>query len=242
MVRPQVSSGLVGPDVFPAPPPGHQGRAVWKPTKQALGPVALSLFSVSQSAAALDRNFRIHRHDCQPVDLFNMPHQCVKAQLSDIAAQARLGWAATTREHLLGVGDIDRAVLQQALSHRNAEECRILKHSMSLSSWANDKLCEAGFVASPRCELCGHENQTTMHLLHHCPALEMARKQAKEQHIPDVNLDDLPPPLRLGIPLAMACTSENTFWGTEWVNCKLLPSLWGALIEGTICTSPCKIA
>jgi hypothetical protein len=56
-------SGLVGPDVFPAPPPGHQGRAVWKPTKQALGPVALSLFSVSQSAAALDRDFRIHRHD-----------------------------------------------------------------------------------------------------------------------------------------------------------------------------------
>ena len=144
-----------------------------------------------------------------------MPHQCVKAQLSDIAAQARLGWAATTREHLLGVGDIDRAVLQQALSHRNAEECRILGHSMSLSGWANDKLCEAGFVASPRCELCGHENQTTMHLLHNCPALEEARKQAKE-HIPDVNLDDLPPPLRLGIPLALACTSENTFWGTAW--------------------------
>ena len=205
----------ISPDLLPAPPPGHSGRAVWKPTKQAHGPFSLVLFSVSQVAGALDRNLRLHRYNQDPLDLVHMPYQLHKAQLEDVAVQARMSWTANTRQHLHGVGDIDRVVLRQVLAKRNDEDRRILNHTITLASWANDKLCEAGFVDSPRCELCGHDNQTTMHLLHICPALAEARKVA-QANIPNININDLPPPIQLGIPLAMACTSENTFWGSEW--------------------------
>ena len=56
-----------------APPPGHQGRAKWKPSSKALGPVALVLFSASQVASALDRDFWLHRYGRDPLDVFNMP-------------------------------------------------------------------------------------------------------------------------------------------------------------------------
>ena len=110
-------------------------------------------------------------------------------------------WASSTREILIGVTDIDREVLRLALKKRDdAEERRILKYYLSLSSWSNDKLCQAGFLESPKCELCGDPNQTMMHLLHHCSALKEARQLAQAR-IPQINIADLPQPLQVGIPL-----------------------------------------
>ena len=176
-----------------APPPGHQGRASWKPTRTAHGPIALILFSVNQAASALDRDFRLHRFGHDPLDVLNVPHQTLRAQLEQVAVEARTSWVATTREHLEGVGDIDRVVMTKALDKRSESEKRVLKHFMSLASWSNDKLCEAGFLSSPRCELCGHERQTTIHLLYECPALECQRTQAMA-YIPQINIKDLPWP------------------------------------------------
>ena len=94
-----------------------------------------------------------------PLDFIHMPFQRHKALLEDVAVQARMSWTAHTRQHLQGVGDIDREVLRQVLAKRSDEDCRILKHTITLASWANDKLCEAGFADSPRCELCGQTVQ-----------------------------------------------------------------------------------
>ena len=115
--------------------------------------------------------------------MLNVPYQTLRSQLEQVAVEARTGWVATTREHLEGVGDMDRVVMTKALDKRSYDEKRVLKHFMSLASWSNDKLCEAGFVPSPECELCGHERQTTIHLLYECPAVKCAREQA-EAHIP----------------------------------------------------------
>ena len=89
------------------------------------------------------------------------------------------------------------------------------KENLSLSSWSNDKLCQAGFLESPKCELCGDPNQTMMHLLHHCSALKEARQLA-QAHIPQINIADLPQPLQVGIPLPIMCNCQDTFWGSDW--------------------------
>ena len=113
-----------------------------------------------------------------------------------------------------GVGDIDREALRGAIKIRNDEDSRILNHRLSLASWSNAKLFEAGFRDNPSCELCGCSKQTTLHLLHECPALAAPRQSAMRDYLPDVNIEDLPVPLQLGIPLAMTFTCDHTFWGS----------------------------
>jgi hypothetical protein len=78
------------------------------------------------------------------------------------------------------------------------------------------KLFEAGFRDDPKCELCGHDNQTIHHLLHECgcPASSEARQIAKDD-LPNVDIKDLPAPLQLGIPLAISCSTDATFWGSD---------------------------
>ena len=38
---------------------------------------------------------------------------------------------------------------------------------------------------------------------------------AIKDHLPNVDIKDLPAPLQLGIPLAMSCSTEATFWGSD---------------------------
>jgi hypothetical protein len=113
------------------------------------------------------------------------------------------------------VGDIDRDVLRSSLGKRSTEDSRVLKYYLSQASWSNAKLYEAGLKDSPKCELCGHGWQDTMHLMHQCPAMSEARQQALG-HLPDIEVADLPIPIQLGLPLPLTCTAEGTYWGTDW--------------------------
>ena len=199
----------------PAPPPARKGRAKWKPSKPMWGPIGLMLYSIHLVAGATDSQFRLHQHGLAPVDILNMPHQQVVPTLSTIATDARMEYAKTQRSDLQAFSEIDREVLQGALKGRDEEDTRILKHCMSLSAWANDKLFEAGQAMSRACELCDCAVQTTMHLLHECPALHSSRQEACAK-AGNINMHDIPRALKLGIPPIMCVSCDDTFWGTPW--------------------------
>ena len=60
-----------------APPPGHPGRALWKPTIPMMGPMALLLFSIAQVNGTMDEHNCMNRPDHLPIDLFSTPHQMI---------------------------------------------------------------------------------------------------------------------------------------------------------------------
>ena len=205
----------------PAPPPGHLGRAKWKSPYPLRGPVALMLYSVGQVDATMDADFRIHTHHQQPMELLSMPFQQVKPQITNLAVEARTRWVATTRSDLVGLKDLDREALKMALKKRKGDDLRILKHSISLSSWANDKLYDAGQSKTRACELCGTcDTQTTRHLLYHCtcPALVQAREEAT-LCLKGASIKDIPYSLQVGLPPIMATRYDDSFWGTPWQQC-----------------------
>ena len=202
----------------PAPPPGHPGRAKWRTPFPMRGPIALLLFSIGQTAATMDSEFRIHRGNHKPIEVTHMPYQQLAPQISSLAAEARMEWASTTRADLKNIGDIDREALTKALRGRPTGDQRILKHSISLSSWSNEKLFEAGQSNSKACELCGCPTQTTRHLIYDCPALKDSRVEACKC-LPGVNLNDIPNALQIGLPPAMGTDYEATFWGVPWTDC-----------------------
>jgi hypothetical protein len=215
------ADGTTGIPLTAAPPPGYPDRAQWKPRKHLQGPIALLAYSTAQIAGALDADFRVRRKQYLHVDLFNTPIQQLRVELSTCAVQARMQHVSRTRSDLSDIGDIDRDALAAALSKRDAEESRILKHCLSLSSWSNDKLFEAGQATSPACQFCGHGAQTTRHLLYECPSLAIQREEARVKFLgAGFDLGDLPKPLQLGLPPKMACTYDNTFWGTDWRDAK----------------------
>ena len=113
----------ISPDLQPAPPPGHHGRAAWKTPSGSVGPVGLMLFSVSQNAGAFDRDFRLHRHGQQPLECITMPYQAVQPHLEAVAVQGRIAHVAQTRTAMEGVGDIDR----DSRADRPAERRKELK-------------------------------------------------------------------------------------------------------------------
>ena len=180
------------------------------------GPVAMLIHSTAQNAAALDEKFCIRRNGHIHIDLFNTPIQQLQFELSRCAMQARMWHASRIRTDLSGTQDIDRDAIRQALSKRDLEESRILKHCMSLSSWANEHLFQAGQALSPACQFCGNAKQTTKHLLYECPALDKTREEARVSLLGAAQLGDLPTSLQPGLPPITACAYDNAFWGTDW--------------------------
>ena len=166
------------------------------------GPIALLLYSIGKTAATMDSEFRIHRGKHKPIEVTHMPYQQLAPQVSSLAAEARMEWASTSRADLKSIGDIYREALTKALRGRPTEDQRILKHSISLSSWSNQQLYEACQSKSKACELCGCQTQTTRHLIYDCPALNDSRAEASKC-LPGVNLKDLPNALQIGLPPAM---------------------------------------
>ena len=152
----------------PAPPPGHPGRARWKPTGSLWGPIALLLHSMHQVNGTIDSYFNVQFEDGGNLDIINIPSQHVNGMFEHRATDARLRWAATIRKDLKYTESLDREVLRGATKGRDMEEARILKHYMSLASWDNDKLYDAGQVDSRECEVCGHHTRTHEHLMKYC--------------------------------------------------------------------------
>ena len=178
------------------------------------GPIALLLYSVHQVGATLDASFVIHNTGV-PLDLLSTPYQNLKPLAMQIAADARMAYAATTRKALEGLKEIDREVLRKALAHRGEEDRRVLQHILSLSSQCNDTMFEAGQTDSRACEFCGAPVQTVHHLFHTCPFLEPERAKIREC-MGSVSFDDFPKALLSGIPPAMANETEGPFWGGDW--------------------------
>ena len=115
---------------------------------------------------------------------------------------------------LQDLGELDREVLKKSFEGRDTSEIPSLHYHLSLSSWANQKLYEAGVCESPARDLCGCVSQTTTHLMCDCPALDDARRQGQEL-LGEVAFVDLPACLQRGLPPALALTCERTFWGQD---------------------------
>ena len=179
------------------------------------GPVAMLIYSTAQNAAALDENFNIRRNGHLHIDLINTPIQQLQFELSRCAEQAPMWHASRIRTALSGIQGIDRDAIRQALAKRDLKESRILKHCMSVSSWANEHLFQAGQAGSLACQFCGHPKQTR-HLIHERPALDKTREEARVSLLGAAQLGDLLMPLQLGLPPIMACAYDNAFWGTDW--------------------------
>jgi hypothetical protein len=199
--------------VPPAPPPGHPGRAKWKPKHPMMGPIGLLLFSIAQVGASACGDFNIISNHANPIGLFDAPAQHIKPMLQELATDARLAHAATQRtslEHFVG---LDREVFKRAISTRVGDERRQLHHLCTLSSWDNSKLFDAGQADNTICDLCSCVRQTTDHLLYCCSALEEQRTEARSC-FGDMDLADLPMALKRGLPPAMSANHEGAFWGT----------------------------
>ena len=132
----------------PAPPPGHPGRAQWKPDLPLMGPISLMLYSVSQIDSNLDQDFRILRPNHLPLDILNMPKQMVRPMVMDYAIASRMAWAASTRADLKDVVDIDREALMKAIQHRGPEDSRLRWYLSSLLS--SGPLCWMAFISASR--------------------------------------------------------------------------------------------
>ena len=106
-------------------------------------------------------------------------------------------------------------MLKQSIKDRKGDEDRIPRRFLTLSSWPNSKLYEAGQVDSAKCDFCEDPCQTTHHLVYECPGLSSQRDVASK-HVQNIDLRDIPLALQNGLPPALAATGEHTFWGRRW--------------------------
>ena len=184
-----------------------------------------------QVNGTIDSYFNVQFEDGGNLDIINIPSQHVNGMLEHRATDARLRWAATIRKDLKYTESLDREVLRGATKGRDMEEARILKHYMSLASWDNDKLYDAGQVDSRECELCGHHTRTHEHLMKYCPALKQERAEADDLCV-GFCMNDMPHHLSMGLPPVMSACIEDTFWGTPWRQLAKLTEAMGCFSAG----------
>ncbi len=71
---------------------------------------------------------------------------------------------------------------------------------------------EIGRADDAKCDLCGEDDSSILHCVWKCKAIQAKRH---ESYVCNINVDDLPLHLAMGLPGAMSSELHTTFWGTK---------------------------
>ncbi len=109
--------------------------------------------------------------------------------------------------------EIDRAVLQHALSKTADDDVQAAQYVASCGAWSQEAKFQRGLAHDHKCPHCHAPHQDITHTLWSCPAL--AETYALDPVLAKVDPRDLPNHLKVGIPSALTAALDTTFWGAQ---------------------------
>jgi hypothetical protein len=201
----------------PAPPQAHAGRTKWRTPFTAMGPVGFLLHDIHCLGAVLDNEWNVCRHAENPISLLEEPWQHLRPCIITAAKLARSKAAASTRTVVGSCIEIDSPVLARAIKAALPANEECIKYVASAGAWSESSKVTARFASDGRCPHCGAENQDIVHTIYSCPGLATERSSAPGI-VGRIDLRDMPPALRIGIPPAMCANLDTTFWGCPLAN------------------------
>jgi hypothetical protein len=212
---PQASTDLRS--LEPAPPHAHAGRTKWRTPFTAMGPIGFLLHDIHCLGAVLDHEWNVCRCAENPISLLEEPWQHLRPCLIAAAKLARSKAAASTRTVIGSCIEIESPVLVRAISAALPENEECIKYIASAGAWSESAKVKSRLAADGRCPHCGAEDQDIVHTIYSCPGLATERASAPGI-VGRIDLRDLPPALRIGIPPALGSSLEATFWGCPPAN------------------------
>ena len=162
-------------------------------------------------------NFTIRQHGEPVIYVKDIPYQHLRPAIDDIAVRPRSIAAADTRPCWKDLREVDRDTYRVAVNKLNTEQQRITTYLSTGGALANDRLYDMGQSDSRACQFCGHHTQTIEHLCWKCPHPDLVaariKVHPKELDLSQLDPDDLPNSLLIGVPPIMATGVYGTYWG-----------------------------
>ena len=173
------------------------------------GPVGFLIEDLTRAGIKFDDSLRLHEEGEVPIDIWEMPWQHLKRAVFDLLTRARDKRVDNHRTFAGKFNELDYDISKKINHSLGYKEKRVYMHVATGGFWGEDHMQEA-FDTDGKCPHCGEQNVSTKHILWQCPNINQNRSF---KELCDLPSECLPEAIANGLPLAMAATSKQAFWG-----------------------------
>ena len=166
--------------------------------------------ALEAQGAEINEDLIVSHKDEENLDVKECPWQILKESVQQLAKKTRIAEAKEQRELYGELEEVDTQCLQEALKKRSQSEMNVIRHAAALGIWTQEKLKEVGLAEEDKCPLCGEKDDNALHRIWKCQTVNHKREPS---FLCNINADDLPKHLAVGLPGAMCADIHTTFWG-----------------------------
>ena len=172
--------GIKAPETFPTPqqhPSRKSTNENWKMDLMEEGPIGLLILAALRAGLKIDNQFCIWQQKEEPVDVLNIPYQCLQPQLLQMLARARTrarSQAEGDKPSLKGLTEIDQ-IATKVSKQIGEEDKGIIRTVSSGGGMTTGDIAGWNEDAETMCTYCMTEDNDIDHLIWDCPFFNKVR-------------------------------------------------------------------
>ena len=173
------------------------------------GPITLFLKDLENIGSVMGSDFIIRTPNEPDIDMWNTPWQHLKTQIMQLVTRKRICDTMEERTFVHGIKELDSDIINKLLSNMGSKEANIYRYIATGAMWNEEQLHNID-QSKGICRNCGEKVTDSTHVLWHCPVIN---KYRKNKDLCNINPNELPIPLKYGLPCTMECDLVSTYTG-----------------------------